>query len=151
MAGHAALVTHDRFLMERVTDHQFALVDGHIRHLPRGVDEYLEMSARAPKPVAHAKAPQGTAASESAKDVAAGDGPQLSGGEIRELKKRMRSCENKTNTLRGKIEQAQADMAAADPSDFEALGKFQQQIDDFQAQIDELDEQWLEAAEALGE
>lgn len=149
--GTLLLVTHDRFLMERVTDHQFALVDGHIRHLPRGVDEYLEMSARAPKPVAHAKAPQGTATSESAKDVAAGDGPQLSGGEIRELKKRMRSCENKTNTLRGKIEQAQADMAAADPSDFEALGKFQQQIDDFQAQIDELDEQWLEAAEALGE
>ncbi len=149
--GTLLLVTHDRFLMERVTDHQFALVDGHIRHLPRGVDEYLEMSASAPKPVAHAKAPQGTAASESAKDAAAGDGPQLSGGEIRELKKRMRSCENKTNTLRGKIEQAQADMAAADPSDFEALGKFQQQIDDFQAQIDELDEQWLEAAEALGE
>ena len=149
--GTLLLVTHDRFLMERVTDHQFALVDGHIRHLPRGVDEYLEMSARAPKPVAHAKAPQGAAASESAEDVAAGDGPQLSGGEIRELKKRMRSCENKTNTLRGKIEQAQADMAAADPSDFEALGKFQQQINDFQAQIDELDEQWLEAAEALGE
>ena len=149
--GTLLLVTHDRFLMERVTDHQFALVDGHIRHLPRGVDEYLEMSARAPKPVAHAKAPQGAAASETAKDAAAGNSPQLSGGEIRELKKRMRSCENKTNTLRGKIEQAQADMAAADPSDFEALGKFQQQIDDFQAQIDELDEQWLEAAEALGE
>ena len=149
--GTLLLVTHDRFLMERVTDHQFALVDGHIRHLPRGVEEYLEMSARAPKPVVHAKAPQGAAAGESAKDAAAGDGPQLSGGEIRELKKRMRSCENKTNTLRGKIEQAQADMAAADPSDFEALGKFQQQINDFQAQIDELDEQWLEAAEALGE
>ena len=149
--GTLLLVTHDRFLMERVTDHQFALVDGHIRHLPRGVDEYLEMSAHAPKPVAHAKAPQGAAACEGAKAAAAGDGPQLSGGEIRELKKRMRSCENKTNTLRGKIEQAQADMAAADPSDFEALGKFQQQINDFQAQIDELDEQWLEAAEALGE
>ena len=149
--GTLLLVTHDRFLMERVTDHQFALVDGHIRHLPRGVDEYLEMSARAPKPVVHAKAPQGSATNEGAKDAAAGDGPQLSGGEIRELKKRMRSCENKTNTLRGKIEHAQADMAAADPSDFEALGKFQQQIDDFQAQIDELDEQWLEAAEALGE
>ena len=149
--GTLLLVTHDRFLMERVTDHQFALIDGHIRHLPRGVDEYLEMSAHAPKPVAHAKAPQGAAACEGAKAAAAGDGPQLSGGEIRELKKRMRSCENKTNTLRGKIEQAQADMAAADPSDFEALGKFQQQINDFQAQIDELDEQWLEAAEALGE
>ena len=63
----------------------------------------------------------------------------------------MRSCENKTATLRGKIEQAQADMANADPSDFEALGKLQQHIDDYQAQIDELDEQWLEAAETLGE
>ena len=81
------------------------------------------MWARAPKPVAHAKAPQSSAANEGARDAAAvGDGPQLSGGEIRELKKRMRSCENKTNTLRGKIEQAQADMAAGDPFDFEALG-----------------------------
>lgn len=155
--GTLLLVTHDRFLMERVTDHQFALIDGHVRHLPRGVDEYLEMTARAALPAGRAKAPQGKTSTSG--ERTAGEGatesadstPQLSGGEIRELKKRMRSCENKTNTLRGKIEQAQADMAAADPSDFEALGAFQQQINDYQAQIDELDEQWLEAAEALGE
>ena len=155
--GTLLLVTHDRFLMERVTDHQFALIDGHVRHLPRGVDEYLEMTARAPQPAGHAKAPQGKANANSGQAVGEASGEsadgaaQLSGGEIRELKKRMRSCENKTNTLRGKIEQAKADMAAADPSDFEALGKFQAQIDDYQAQIDALDEQWLEAAEALGE
>lgn len=150
--GTLLLVTHDRFLMERVTDHQFALIDGHVRHLPRGVDEYLEMTAKAPQLAGRAKAP---AAATSAKDAASKSveaaEPQLSGGEIRELKKRMRSCENKTNTLRGKIEDVQAAMAAADPSDFEALGKFQQQINELQAQIDELDEQWLEAAEALGE
>ena len=29
--------------MERVTDDQFALIDGHLRHCPRGVDEYLEL------------------------------------------------------------------------------------------------------------
>lgn len=152
--GTLLLVTHDRFLMERVTDHQFALIDGHVRHLPRGVDEYLEMTAHAAAPAGRAKAPQGSAAASAesaAESKSTSAGPQLSGGEIRELKKRMRSCENKSNTLRGKIEQAQADMAAADPSDFEALGKFQQQINDFQAQIDALDEQWLEAAEALGE
>ncbi len=155
--GTLLLVTHDRFLMERVTDHQFALINGHVRHLPRGVDEYLEMTAKTPQPAGRAKAPQGKASSGSgqatgeASDEPADDAAQLSGGEIRELKKRMRSCENKTNTLRGKIEQAKADMAAADPSDFEALGAFQQQINDYQAQIDALDEQWLEAAEALGE
>ena len=152
--GTLLLVTHDRFLMERVTDHQFALFDGHVRHLPRGVDEYLEITAHAAAPAGRAKAPQGSAAASAesaAESKSTSAGPQLSGGEIRELKKRMRSCENKSNTLRGKIEQAQADMAAADPSDFEALGKFQQQINDFQAQIDALDEQWLEAAEALGE
>ena len=152
--GTLLLVTHDRFLMERVTDHQFALIDGHVHHLPRGVDEYLEITAHAAAPAGRAKAPQGSAAASAesaAESKSTSAGPQLSGGEIRELKKRMRSCENKSNTLRGKIEQAQADMAAADPSDFEALGKFQQQINDFQAQIDALDEQWLEAAEALGE
>ena len=30
--------------MERVTDHQFALIDGKLRHLPRGVEEYLELA-----------------------------------------------------------------------------------------------------------
>ncbi len=41
--GTLLLVTHDRYLMERVTDHQFALIDGKLRHLPGGVDEYLQL------------------------------------------------------------------------------------------------------------
>ncbi len=159
--GTLLLVTHDRFLMERVTDHQFALMDGKIRHLPRGVGEYLELTEAASAPKSRAKAPQATVAgaSQVAGGSSAGVGEpssggaaaQLSGGQIRELRKKMRSCETKSNTLRGKIEEAQAAMAAADPSDFEELGRLQGEITDFQAQIDELDEQWLEAAEALGE
>lgn len=41
--GTLVLVTHDRYLMERVTDDQFALMDGVLRHLPGGVDEYLKL------------------------------------------------------------------------------------------------------------
>ncbi len=162
--GTLLLVTHDRFLMERVTVHQFALMDGKIRHLPRGVDEYLELTEDAGGTRGRAKAPQagsvagaagagdGAGAGAGGAAGAAGNGaPQLSGGQIRELRKKMRSCETKSNTLRGKIEEAQEAMAAADPSDFEELGRLQQQIGDYQSQIDELDEQWLEAAEALGE
>ena len=157
--GTLLLVTHDRFLMERVTDHQFALMDGKIRHLPRGVGEYLELTEAASAPKGRAKTPQVAAAgaaqpaggSAAGEPASGGGSAQLSGGQIRELRKKMRSCETKSNTLRGKIEEAQAAMAAADPSDFEELGRLQGEITDFQAQIDELDEQWLEAAEALGE
>ena len=39
--GTLLLVTHDRYLMERVTDDQYAIIDGHLRHLPGGIDEYL--------------------------------------------------------------------------------------------------------------
>ncbi|MEG2933190.1 MAG: ABC-F family ATP-binding cassette domain-containing protein, partial [Gordonibacter sp.] len=42
--GTLLLVTHDRYLMERVTDHQYALMDGKLRHLPGGVDEYLKLT-----------------------------------------------------------------------------------------------------------
>ena len=44
--GTLLLVTHDRYLMERVTDHQFALLDGKLRHLPGGVEEYLRLTER---------------------------------------------------------------------------------------------------------
>lgn len=78
-------------------------------------------------------------------------GERLSGGEIRTLRKLMQSNERKTETLNGKIEDVRAQMAAADPSDFTALGDFQAQINDLQAQVDALEEAWLEAAEKLGE
>ena len=41
--GTLLLVTHDRYLMERVCDHQFALIDGALRHLPGGVEEYVRI------------------------------------------------------------------------------------------------------------
>ena len=143
--GTLLLVTHDRYLMERVTDHQFALIDGKIRHLPRGVDEYLELVERAEKPLpfsAPEKAPAKTAAPEE---------KRLSGGEIRTLRKAMASTERKMETLKSKIESTRSEMAAADPSDFVALGDFQKQLEQLHAQLDALEEEWLEAAETLGE
>ena len=154
--GTLLLVTHDRYLMERVTDHQFALIDGKLRHLPRGIDEYLELAsagtargADAKKSKESATRPQ-TSPSEDAAGPSA-DGKRLSGGEIRALRKTMASNERKIETLKGKLETTRAEMAAADPSDFVALGDFQKQLEDLQAQIDALEEEWLEAAEALGE
>lgn len=155
--GTLLLVTHDRYLMERVTDHQFALIDGTLRHLPRGIDEYLELTSSNPSSGIRKKEPKGTsnapnnrhADTESAKTLI--DEKRLTGGEIRALRKTMASNERKIETLKGKIEATRAEMASADPSDFVALGNLQSQMDDLQRQIDILEEEWLDAAEALGE
>ncbi len=41
--GVVVVVTHDRYFLERVSDMVYAIMgDGTVRHLPRGVDQYLE-------------------------------------------------------------------------------------------------------------
>ncbi|WP_080799958.1 ABC-F family ATP-binding cassette domain-containing protein [Arabiibacter massiliensis] len=146
--GTLLLVTHDRYLMERVTDHQFAVLDGKVRHLPGGVEEYLRLAAER-----EAAERPGTGGAAPAAAVAPADESEarLSGGEIRALRKLMQSNERKMETLRAKVDDVRAQMAAADPTDFGALGDFQSQINDLQSQVDTLEEEWLEAAEKLGE
>ncbi len=194
--GTLILVTHDRYLMERVTDDQYALIDGRLQHLPGGVDEYLRLCEQGEGTDARAvtNAALGAAAGSAAgglaasaagvagaagSDVGAGAGaagvagttaeagagagnsatssatasptPKLSGGQQRELRKRMASLERKTETLRGKITQAQERMTQVDPSDYLALTEIQEEIAGYQQSIDELELEWLEAAETLGE
>ncbi|ETB09073.1 ABC transporter ATPase, partial [Mycobacterium avium subsp. silvaticum ATCC 49884] len=44
--GTLIVVSHDRYLLERVTDQQYAVLDGRLRHLPGGIDEYLRLAAQ---------------------------------------------------------------------------------------------------------
>ncbi len=50
--GTLIVVSHDRYLLERVTDQQYAVLDGRLRHLPGGVGEYLRLAAQRPRPTA---------------------------------------------------------------------------------------------------
>ena len=155
--GTLLLVTHDRYLMERVTDNQYALINGKIRHLPRGVDEYLELVGRTTDErggvvaSSNGKASASKQPSTSAGEQATGAASKLSGGEIRTLRKSMASAERKMDTLRGKIEGIHQAMTEVDPSDYVKLGDMQKEIKQIEAQIEALEEEWMEAAEALGE
>lgn len=155
--GTLLLVTHDRYLMERVTDNQYALINGKIRHLPRGVDEYLELVGRTTDErggvvaSASGKASASKQPSTSAGEQATGAASKLSGGEIRALRKSMASAERKMDTLHGKIEGIHQAMTEVDPSDYVKLGDMQKEIREIEAQIEALEEEWMEAAEALGE
>ncbi|MFR1323425.1 MAG: ABC-F family ATP-binding cassette domain-containing protein [Adlercreutzia equolifaciens] len=166
--GTLLLVTHDRYLMERVTDHQFALIDGKVRHLPGGVDEYLKLAEEADREAAKSVGGgrgndsgvgsvggdlgrPSLATSSNPGNAAASCAPVLSGGEQRALRKLMTSNEKKIETLKGKIEKKQLEMAAADQSDYLVLTAMQEEIADFETQIEALELEWFEAAEKLGE
>ena len=155
--GTLLLVTHDRYLMERVTDNQYALINGKIRHLPRGVDEYLELVGRTTDErggvvaSSNGKASASKQPSTSAGEQATGAASKLSGGEIRALRKSMASAERKMDTLRGKIEGIHQAMTEVDPSDYVKLSDMQKEIKEIETQIEAFEEEWMEAAEALGE
>ena len=155
--GTLLLVTHDRYLMERVTDNQYALINGKIRHLPRGVDEYLELVGRTTDErggvvaSSSGKASASKQPSEPVDERVAGAASKLSGGEIRAFRKSMASAERKMDTLRGKIDGIHQAMTEVDPSDYVKLGDMQKEIKEIEAQIEALEEEWMEAAEALGE
>ena len=155
--GTLLLVTHDRYLMERVTDNQYALINGKIRHLPRGVDEYLELVGRTTDErggvvaSSSGKASASKQTSTSVDEQAMGAASKLSGGEIRAFRKSMASAERKMDTLRGKIDGIHQAMTEVDPSDYVKLGDMQKEIKEIEAQIEALEEEWMEAAEALGE
>ena len=155
--GTLLLVTHDRYLMERVTDNQYALINGKIRHLPRGVDEYLELVGRTTDErggvvaSSSGKASASKQTSTSVDEQATGAASKLSGGKIRAFRKSMASAERKMDTLRGKIDGIHQAMTEVDPSDYVKLGDMQKEIKEIEAQIEALEEEWMEVAEALGE
>ncbi|MGX0671479.1 ABC-F family ATP-binding cassette domain-containing protein [Kocuria marina] len=157
--GTLLVVSHDRYLLERVTDQQYAVINGRFRHLPGGVDEYLKLSASAASgtaagssgasnPLAASSSSSASAATPSADD-AAPSAPRLTGAEARAAQKELGAVERKMQKLGEQIEALDGTMAAADPSDFEGLGKLAAQKSELQEQLDELELRWLELGEAL--
>jgi ATPase subunit of ABC transporter with duplicated ATPase domains len=151
--GTLLLITHDRYLMERVTDDQFALVDGRVRHVPGGVDEYLRLldkriAARAAaepeksKPTDGATGPSGDGSDE-------GLTPVLSNIEERNLKKELASTERKLATLAKKADAVRIAMQETDPSDYVAIVYAQARLQSIEQQISELEDAWLGVSERL--
>lgn len=153
--GTLLVVSHDRYLLERVTDQQYAVINGQFRHLPGGVEEYLKLSASSDSGSAAGSAgasnPMAASSSGSGADAAAGSAlePKLSGSEARAAQKELGAVERKLQKLNKEAEALDETMAAADPSDFEGLGKLSAQKSELQEQMDELEMRWLELGEAL--
>lgn len=152
--GTLILVTHDRYLMERVADQQFAVIDGHLRHVPGGVDQYLELIAKGSDRDSNAGGremamqgasepdPENASASALRKDG-------LSNAERQRLRKEAASLERKLETQQRRAEDLRQAMGDIDPTDYLALEEQQRLIDEAAAAIDELETSWLEVTDRL--
>lgn len=168
--GTLILVSHDRYLMERVTDDQFALIEGKVVHVPRGVDEYLELL----EDRAHAKqkggssstarssskgsgkgntAGKGSAQSGGTRDTSSGakdsSGLVLSAAQARDIRKKLQSLERKMNTAQRKVDEAKQAQLEVDPYDYVALGEAQIKVKECEDRLAALEEEWLEHAAML--
>lgn len=155
--GTLILVTHDRFLMERVTDQQWALIGGNLRHVPGGVDEYLRLteglnaggSARPQAPGFNGGQGGDPNLSNVPQTGARGPRNGLSNAERQRLKKEVASLERKMETRRAKVEELERGMFGIDPTDFAALTAQQDAVAAARDELDELEMAWLEASERL--
>ena len=143
--GTLLVVSHDRYLLERVTDRQYALLDGHLRHVPGGVDEYLRLLAkRGPAPAARA-ADGPTAA---AADRPEGGGAGASAAEQRAARKELAALERRLSRLTGEAARLETAMTEHDPTDHVGLVELHTRLDALNAEVAELEDRWLEVSDA---
>ena len=147
--GTLVVVSHDRYLLERVTDHQVALLgDGAVRDLPGGVEEYLQLRREA---VAGRGAASGSSSSAAAEaDVGTGgDEEGLSGAERRAVQKEVAAIERRLEKVGDQMAALQERMAAHDQSDYEGLRELSDAARVLQSESDSLEERWLELSDRL--
>ena len=141
--GTLLVVSHDRYFIERVTDQQYAILGGHLRHLPGGVDEYLRLRER--ERIAGAT---GTKAPDSS--PAASGPPALSGAELRAAQKEVTALERRLEKLEAQIVAARTALADHDQADYVGLGSEMARISDLEKERDGVEERWFELTEHIG-
>lgn len=163
--GTLIVVSHDRYLLERVTDQQFALIDGKIRHLPGGVDEYLKIMedyerANMQESKADFEAESGSK-SESKSESEEGVGldsnqksnqkaeAKLSGKAYYDATRRVAAIERKLEKLEEEKSAIEQKMASHDPSDFVGLQELNEKLQENQSESSTLEEEWITLSEQI--
>jgi ATP-binding cassette subfamily F protein uup len=134
-SGTILVISHDRYFLERVCDRFVGLLgDGHLRDLPRGVDQYLEQREAMMTQMNESESPK-KAISNAASE--------------RQLKKDLARLERQLEKIAEKVsslKSAQED-AAFDPA---KLAQIDADLERARASQAELEEEWLSATLALG-
>jgi ATP-binding cassette subfamily F protein uup len=138
--GTLVIVSHDRYFVERVCDDVFALTgDGAIRHMPGGIEQYVQ--SRRVAVAAPAAAPRAAAAATAAAAT-------LGGGATRAARKEIQRLERTLDRLATRESELHAAMAAS-ATDHGRLRELQSELEVCVAEREHVEATWLEIAEAL--
>lgn len=146
-AGTLIVVSHDRYFLERVTDQQFAILGGHLRHLPGGVDEYLRLRKLEEQKQAGSG---GASSASSAAPATSAPASALGGAELRAAQKEVAALERRLGKLQQQIDAARTALADHDQADYVGLGAKMEAISAQEREVEELETRWFELTEALG-
>lgn len=128
--GTLIVVSHDRYLLERVTDQQYAILDGRLRHLPGGVDEYLRLASAVQR---RAPAPRKSA----------------SGAELRALQKEIAAIDRSLTRLAERIAAKHVELAEHDQADHVGLSRLTQDLRGLEDEVAAMESRWLELSELV--
>jgi ATPase subunit of ABC transporter with duplicated ATPase domains len=142
-AGTLLVVSHDRYLLERICDRQVALMgDGRLRELPGGVEQYLELR--------HAQsAAVGVQVAREAASTATVAAAGPSAAELRDARKEMARVEKQLARLGEREERLHAAMVEA-ATDHARVLELNTQLREVVDEREELELAWLAAAEVVG-
>ncbi|WP_213452952.1 ABC-F family ATP-binding cassette domain-containing protein [Rhizomonospora bruguierae] len=130
--GTLIVASHDRYLVERVTDAAYALLgDGRLTHLPGGVDEYLERVSQ--RPSAAVPAPPRTPGVDS----------RAARKELARLERQVERLEQQEARLHGQL--------AEHATDYARLAELDARLKEVQAERTRVEEAWLALAETAPE
>ncbi|UNK44990.1 ABC-F family ATP-binding cassette domain-containing protein [Arthrobacter sulfonylureivorans] len=144
--GTLVVVSHDRYLLERVTDHQMALLgDGKLRGLPGGVDQYLELR-------------EASLAGKSSQASASGGAAETAPGTVhseadkRQAKKDLNRIERQLGKLgqqEDKLKEQMHTAGAKADVDFSGLAELNRKLQEIAEEKEGLELEWLEVSEIL--
>lgn len=158
--GTLLVVSHDRYLIERVTDQQYAVTEGHFRHLPGGVEQYIEMRkkqvAADADNVGFASVVGGGDSGASAGSSSAGAAaktapkkPAIGGAELRNAQKELASIDRKLAKWQQQIVELHEKLAVHDQSDYDGLGALTAQLQKLERDVVEHEARWVEVSELI--
>jgi|HubBroStandDraft_3_1064219.scaffolds.fasta_scaffold13626_2 ATP-binding cassette subfamily F protein uup len=137
-SGSVVVVSHDRYFLERVTDHVLAVAGAGLAFLPGGVDEYLNIRAlgeagshRAPAAPAPSSPPPGSAA------------------QVRTGQKELVRIERQIARLADQEDRLAAELAEH-ATDYAKLIELGAELRSVQQEKTELEDRWLVVAEEIG-
>jgi ABC transport system ATP-binding/permease protein len=135
--GTLIVVSHDRYLLERVTDQQYAILDGRLRHLPGGVDEYLRLATETTAQRASAPAPS------------AAEPQAISGAELRAAQKEIAAIDRRLARLADQIAAKHEELAEHDQSDHVGITRLTRELRELEQDVAGLENRWLELSDVV--